>query len=466
MKEKKTRPVAGLLAGFKPGRKFLFFTLSMVAALVLTLLARSPGFTDSQNYVLFLLFFAIGLWVTEAIPPFAVALFIMAYLVVALGSPRFNAEPQDVTKYIQTFSNSIIWLILSGFFLAEAMSRTGLDTDFFRFSMKISGHKPKNILLGMMLTTMVASFVLSNTATTSMMVASIMPLIRSNPKNPFVKSLLLGIPLAASVGGMGTIIATPVNAIAVGALENNGVSVSFLSWMRIGMPLTIILTLTCWLLLSKLYIGEHTASSFEMPEIKHNPDDKIKKHRFIVIAVLVVTVSFWLTTSLHHLSVSAVSVIPIVALTMTGILRAEDIRKLPWDTLLLVAGGLSLGLSLQETHLLEHFSRNLVGSPLPPIVLYLIFAYLTMIFGNIMSNTATGTILIPLGIYLMPDHIKQIAVIIALSASTGILLPVSTPPNAIAYSTGMIEQKELLKGGLLVGLLGPALIVLFAVLWL
>ncbi|HTQ27372.1 MAG TPA: anion permease, partial [Puia sp.] len=126
----------------------------------------------------------------------------------------------------------------------------------------------------------------------------------------------------------------------------------------------------------------------------------------------------------------------------------------------------SLGLSLQETHLLEHFSRNLVGSPLPPIVLYLIFAYLTMIFGNIMSNTATGTILIPLGIYLMPDHIKQIAVIIALSASTGILLPVSTPPNAIAYSTGMIEQKELLKGGLLVGLLGPALIVLFAVLWL
>jgi sodium-dependent dicarboxylate transporter 2/3/5 len=107
-----------------------------------------------------------------------------------------------------------------------------------------------------------------------------------------------------------------------------------------------------------------------------------------------------------------------------------------------------------------------VGSPLPTITLYFIFAYLTMTFSNIMSNTATGTILIPLGIYLMPDHIKHITVIIGLATSTGMLLPVSTPPNAIAYSTGLIEQKELMKGGLLVGLIGPALVVLLTVLLL
>jgi sodium-dependent dicarboxylate transporter 2/3/5 len=89
-----------------------------------------------------------------------------------------------------------------------------------------------------------------------------------------------------------------------------------------------------------------------------------------------------------------------------------------------------------------------------------------MIFSNIMSNTATATILIPLGIYLMPDHIKQITVIIGLATSTSLLLPVSTPPNAIAYSTGFIEQKDLLKGGLLVSLIGPALVVLLTVLLL
>jgi sodium-dependent dicarboxylate transporter 2/3/5 len=466
MKEKRPGQLREFIADLKPGRKLIFFIISFGVALALTKFLSAPGFNDSQNYVLFLLFFSIGLWVTEAIPPFAVALFIMSYLVVTLGNPRFNSEPQQVDKYVQTFSNSIIWLILSGFFLAESMSRTGLDTDFFRFSMKLSGNKPNNILLGIMVTTMVASSVLSNTATTSMMIASIIPVVRSNPGNSFAKSLILGIPLAATIGGMSTIIATPANAIAVGALENNGVSVSFLNWMRVGVPLAIVLTFACWFLLSKIYIKGNYTSNIEITVAEKNSDEKNKRQRVIVIVVLTVTVLFWLTTSLHKLSVSAVSIIPIVSLTMTGILRAEDIRKLPWDTLLLVAGGLSLGLSLQETRQLEHFSRNLVGSPLPPITLYFIFAYLTMIFSNIMSNTATATILIPLGIYLMPDHIKQITVIIGLATSTSLLLPVSTPPNAIAYSTGFIEQKDLLKGGLLVSLIGPALVVLLTVLLL
>src|SRR6516165_4686849 len=154
MSEQKTRHFREFIADFKPGRKFIFFVVSFFAALALTKWLSAPDFNDSQNYVLFLLFFSIGLWVTEAIPPFAVALFIMSYLVVTLGNPRFNAEPHQVDEYVQTFSNSIIWLILSGFFLAESMSRTGLDTDFFRFSMKLSGDKPNNILLGIMVTTM------------------------------------------------------------------------------------------------------------------------------------------------------------------------------------------------------------------------------------------------------------------------------------------------------------------------
>jgi sodium-dependent dicarboxylate transporter 2/3/5 len=101
-----------------------------------------------------------------------------------------------------------------------------------------------------------------------------------------------------------------------------------------------------------------------------------------------------------------------------------------------------------------------MGSSSNFFVTYLVFAYVTMLFSNIMSNTATATILIPLGIYMMPEHMKQIAVIIGLAASTALLLPVSTPPNAIAFSTGLIKQKELLPGGLLIGLLGPLLIVL------
>jgi solute carrier family 13 (sodium-dependent dicarboxylate transporter), member 2/3/5 len=459
--EKKDPLGGGLPKEFKPGKQILSFILSFVASILLTFLLREPGFTDSQDYVLFLLFFSIGLWLTEAIPPFAVGLFIMAYLVFALGNPRFNSNPENVTKYVHTFSSSIIWLMLGGFFLAEAMTKTGVDLYFFRFSIRLSGKVPKNILLGLMLTTMLASMILSNTATTSMVIASVMPLLRSlGEKNTFGKSILVGIPLAASVGGLGTIIGSPTNAIAVGALENIGISVNFLKWMSFGVPLALIFTLAGWWLLKTKFITDNTPIAFELPTQNEMISKKLSSQRTIVLVILIVTILLWMTSTLHHLSVSAVATIPIVFLTMTGILQSADIRKIPWDTLLLVAGGLSLGLSLQETHLLEHFAKRIMGSGLTIELLFLVLAYVTMVFSNIMSNTATSTILIPLGIYLVPDHANQVAIVVGLAASTALLLPVSTPPNAIAYSTGLVQQKDFLPGGLLIGLLGPLLILL------
>lgn len=445
----------------RPWRNVVFFIGSMIAAFLLAKLVEGPGFTQSQNYVLFLLFFSIGLWVTEAIPPFAVGLFIMAYLFFTLGNAHINSAPVNSGRYVQTFSSSIIWLLLGGFFLAEAMTKTGIDVHLFRFALKLSGKIPGNILLGIMLMTMTASMILSNTATTAMVIASVMPLIKSLGKNTFSKALLVGIPLAASVGGMGTIIGSPTNAIAIGALDNNGISLNFLNWMYFGIPLALILTLAGWWLLKRKYISSHEPIEFEITPVGKTDGKQLNSQRRIVVIVLVITAVLWMTSSIHHLTVASVAAVPIVFLTMTGILKSEDIRKLPWDTLLLIAGALSLGLALQDTKLLEHFARHILGSPSNVHISFIVFAYVTMLFSNIMSHTATATMLIPLGIYLMPDHAEQIAVIIGLAASTALLLPVSTPPNAIAYSTGLIKQKEFLPGGLLVGLLGPLLIVQF-----
>lgn len=445
---------------FSPWRNIVYFIGSMFAAFLLAKLVEGPGFTQSQNYVLFLLFFSIGLWVTEAIPPFAVGLFIMAYLFFTLGNAHINSAPVNSARYVQTFSSSIIWLLLGGFFLAEAMTKTGIDVHLFRFALKLSGKVPANILLGIMLMTMTASMILSNTATTAMVIASVMPLIKNLEKNTFSKALLVGIPLAASVGGMGTIIGSPTNAIAIGALDNNGISLSFLKWMYFGIPLALILTLAGWWLLKRKYISSNEPIEFEITPVDKTDGKQSKSQRRIVVIVLVITSALWMTSSIHHLTVASVAAVPIVFLTMTGILKSVDIRKLPWDTLLLIAGALSLGLALQDTKLLEHFARHILGSPSNVHISFLVFAYVTMLFSNIMSHTATATMLIPLGVYLMPGQAEQIAVIIGLTASTALLLPVSTPPNAIAYSTGLIKQKEFLPGGLLVGLLGPLLIVL------
>jgi sodium-dependent dicarboxylate transporter 2/3/5 len=444
-------------------RNALWFLLSLGVALGLTLLVRETHFSDSQIYVLFLLFLAMGLWITEAIPPFAVGLLIIAFLVFALGNPRFNSEPQDIAKYANTFSSSVIWLMLGGFFLAEAMTKTRLDGDLFGFTLRVSGTRPRSILFGLMLTTMLASMLMSNTACTAMVIAAVMPLLTNLGRdNPLTKALLVGVPLAASMGGMGTLIGTPPNLIASGMLENAHVEIDFVTWMYYGVPLAVVLTAMSWLILVLFFVRDNTPVSLdflEADEKEVTPD--FKRQRFIAIIVVSVTLLMWMTSELHGVRVAAVSAIPIVLLTMTRVIQGGDVRKLPWDTLLLVAGGLSLGMALQETGLLKHYAHMIAGMSVSRIALLAIFAFATMAFSNIMSHTATSTVLIPLGMALLPSTQLEMALIIALASSTALMLPVSTPPNAIAYATGLLDQKDLRVGGIFIGLLGPVLIILW-----
>ena len=446
-------------------RSLIYFVSSLVIALALTWLVKEPSFTDSQVYVFFLLFFSIGLWLTEAIPAFAVALFIMAYLVFALGNPYFNSAPEKIDRYVNTFSSSSIWLLLGGFFLATAMTKTKLDEKLLGLTLKISGKKPGNILVAFMLTAMVASMIMSNTATTAMLVAALMPLFNSLGRSGFTKALLLGITVAATTGGMATIIGTPSNAIAAGILENDGIKIDFVHWMAYGMPVSIILTAISAFVLLKVYIKSHDPVSLAFLKDKRTglPEGS-RFQRNIVVVVIIVTVLFWLTSSLHGISVAAISAIPLVTLTVTGIITADDIKTLPWDTLFLVAGGLSLGEALQSTGILEHYAAQMRTMNVGSLAFIFILAYASMIFSNVMSNAAAATVLIPLGFAILPGLQKEVALSVGLAASVAILLPVSTPTNAIVFSTGYLEQKDFRLSGILIGLLGPLLAVLWVLL--
>jgi len=461
-----TEPTAVTSEKKKRTRSVLSFLGSAVVASGLTYLLKEPQFTDSQLYVLFLLFFAIGLWVTEAIPAFAVSLFIIAYLVFTLGNPNFNSAAEKIDKYVNTFSSSIIWLLLGGFFMATAMTKTRLDEKLLSLTLKMSGTKPRNILIALMFTTMLASMLMSNTATTAMVVAALMPLLTSLGRSGISKALLLGVAMAATIGGMGTIIGTPPNAIAAGILESRGIKMDFLRWILYGMPLAIALTsISCFVLL-KRYVKNNEPVSFAF--LKNQPDEaptaESTLRRKIVLVVIIVTILFWLTSSLHGITVAAISAIPIVVLTLTGVLTNADIKTLPWDTLLLVAGGLSLGVALQSTGIMDHYANQLKTMNVGPTIFIFILAYATMIFSNIMSNSATSTVLIPLGMAIVTGFQSEIAVSIGLAASTALILPVSTPPNAIVFSTGLLEQKDFRMGGILMGLLGPLLAVLWVLL--
>jgi sodium-dependent dicarboxylate transporter 2/3/5 len=466
---------------------FINFLLSIIGAFVLTYLLRSPEFTQAQDYVLFLLFLSVGLWVTEAIPPFAVGILIVGFLVFFLGSidqegTTTGAEKGlNVVKFVSTWSNSVIWLILGGFFLAEGMRKTGVDRDVFRMLLSRFKPTPSRILFSVMIATCLASMLMSNTATTAMMVATTAPIVaRLGTSHPFGKAILLGIPIAAAIGGMGTIIGSPPNAIAVEAINNSKAlpfTLGFLEWMMFGAPLAIILTLILWNGLLRKYKTPETeldiADLLEKPnkpkrvtlgdeengekEIKLPDSARLSKR--IVVVTLLTTLLLWLTGRVHGIPPAAVSGIPIIVFTMVSIITGDDVRALPWDTLMLVAGGLALGLAIQETGLSIYFVEQLQKLSISPIFMLPIFALLTVVLSNIMSNTATATILIPIAAIWPGIHPAVLPLIIGLAASCALFLPVSTPPNAIVYATGKVNQDEFRFGGTVVGLLGPVLII-------
>nr|WP_275094659.1 SLC13 family permease [Pasteurella multocida] len=448
-------------------RRFLFFCVSILFALLMTILLSDASFTKVQNYVLFLLFFAISLWVTEAIPPFSVSILIVGFLVFVMG----KSEAYDAIQYLQTWSDSVIWLFLGGFFLAEAMKKTKLDLLLLKAVLPKFGNNPVYVLWGLMLVTAIMSMLMSNTATTAMMIVTISPLFtRLNESSNLSKALLLGIPAAASVGGMGTIIGSAPNAIAVGALEKLGHPISFLEWMMVGTPLALILLFIFWRVLVKKYEINKTESldfSFlqETPAIHSNRVEFL--HKIIVLVILAVTLFCWLMSKWIGIPVAAASGIPIVGLTITGVLSEKDIRQLPWDTLMLVAGGLALGLAIEEQRIAAHFVEQISHIQVSFIMLLSLFGFITVILSNFMSNTAATTILIPMGVSLLAMvggndiHPMILPLVIGLSASCALFLPVSTPPNAIAFSTGLIKQSEFRLGGVIIGFLGPILSMLW-----
>jgi len=448
-----------------PGKKFaLRRFMSFVAVAVLVLYVWNTltiGFPPEQRAVLFLFLMAIGLWITEAVPAFAVGLLIMGYLVFALGTPMFLSAPMDIQPYLNTWSSPVIWLMLGGFFMAEGLSRTSLDRKLFALAIKPAGSRASHVLLAVMLTSAIASMFISNTSTTVLMIGAVLPLVRQAGKNEsFSKALLVAIPLSASVGGMGTIIGSAPNAIAAGVAADFRESIDFVQWMMLGVPVALVLVIIAWYVLMKLYPPSKTEFSLDL-SLTEEPELPGKRDRIIVSAVSIITVGLWMTTPLHGIHVAAISLIPIVGLSMAQVLGTADVRGLPWDTLMLVAGGLSLGAAVVDTGLaarLATWLEFLTVLNLEALV-FMALALVTVILSNFMSNTATVSLILPVAIALLPGKELEMCLILGLSASCALLLPVSTPPNAVAYATGEIQTADLRPGGILIGIIGPLVIV-------
>ncbi len=440
------------------------FIGNFVIALILTYFFSRLNYGIAIDYVFFVGVLAVGLWITEAIPPFAVGILIIMLLIFGFGTDYVVPETAPVDIYVDTWTSNVIWLLLGGFFLAQGMKEVELDRWLFRFTIRRFGSEPKQLLMGLMFVTALASMVMSNTATTAMMISSILPLIHvMGKKANYSKALLIGIPAAASVGGIGTIIGSTPNAIAVGALNEMGLTITFIDWMVVGFPTGLLLVYVFYRYLTyKLKFDKDAVDLSKIPEsdIKVSPFK-----RKAVITTLVATISLWMTEPLHGIPVAATSAVPILLLTLTQVINAEQVRALPWDTLMLVAGGLALGIALVDVGLAKIIMSQINNLPVAVVVVAVLFSLVGVLLSNVMSNTAASSILIPLAVSLSAPFGVAVPVIVAITCSSSLLLPVSTPPNAIAYATGMLEQKDFRMGGVFFIIVAPLAAFVSVMLW-
>lgn len=447
-------------------RGLITFIVIIAISVLISWLA-APMLETRAVFMLGILIAAALLWVTEAIPLFATSLLIIGAQIVFLGNPgnwdilrTEDAEPLHYSYFLDPIADPIIILFLGGFILARVGVLVEVDRYLSSAVLKVFGHSAKKALLGVIICTAAFGMWISNTATTAMMITLTGSFLLSVPKgNPFRKAITMAIPFAAGIGGIMTPISSPPNAIAIGLLSNNGVPIGFLRWMIIVAPLALILLMILYKLLWFFYKPQ-TPLSLTPIEVK----PFTRKGRF-VIGVFALTVLLWLTDSIHGIPAAVVALVPVIMFTATKLLSVRDFNRIEWNILFVIAGGLALGQGMSLTGL----DKVIAGMiPVNAEGIILIMFLLALGIGTFLSNTTTAVLLIPMAISMatISDniHIKFMVVGLAIMCGSSMVLPISTPPNAIAYATGEVSRKDFMVTGSIIGLC--SLVLTYGYFWL
>ena len=420
--------------------------------------------TVVQQRVIALFVFAALMWIFEIIPNWttSVLVIVIALLTVSNKGIGFFCKPEfgtlvDYKSLMASFADPVVMLFLGGFVLAIVAEKYGLDVTMARALLSLFGTQPKMVLLGFLLVIAIFSMFMSNTATAAMMLAFLVPVLGKLPADDKGKiGLALAIPVAANIGGIGTPIGTPPNATAVKFLAEAGYDVTFMQWAERMVPYVLIMIVVAWIVLQVLFPFKSEKIVLEIPENKRKKDWRTT----VVWITFLGTILLWATEQWTKINSNVVALIPLGVLTATGIFGKEDIKEINWSVLWLVAGGFALGTCLQGTGL----AKVLIGA-IPfntmSVVLVMVIAGLVCYFlSNFISNSATAALLIPIlivvaeGMNLGASGSRAMISYIAVCASIAMLFPISTPPNAIASSTGMVETKDMTKVGLIIGIFG------------
>ena len=429
------------------------------------------------------------LWISEAIPTWCTSVLIIVVMLLTVSdsalwfidvaSVKDSPEVQKAfglaisyKSIMACFADPVVMLFLGGFVLAIAVEKVGLDVFMARALLTPFGSHPAAVLAGFILVTALFSAFISNTATAAMMLAFLAPVLRSLPSASKGKiALAMAIPLGANIGGIATPIGTPPNGIAIKYLNDPDTieklreagqevsEVTFAQWCLTMTPVALLTLFIGWIVLMWLF----PFKKGERIVIKIEGGIKEGRDTWVVAFTFIITILLWFTGGLNHLNANVVALVPIMLLSVAGILSKKDLERINWSVLWMVAGGFALGLGFDKSGLATDLVTSIPFGSWSPIVVLISAGLVCWTLSNFISNSATAALLIPIlcavGIGMGESLVsiggmRTLLYGTAMAASLAMTLPISTPPNAIASSTGIISTADMAKSGLIIGILG------------
>ncbi|MBP5549278.1 MAG: SLC13/DASS family transporter [Bacteroidales bacterium] len=438
------------------------------------------GLTSVQQRIIAIFVYATLMWVLELVPAWATSVSIMVLLLLFTSNSgiKWICDPDAVGQLLShkqvmaSFADPVVMLFIGGFILAIATTKTGLDVHLARVLLTPFGKKSENILLGFMLVTALFSMFISNTATTAMMLTFLTPVFKQLPEAGKGRiAMALSIPIAANLGGMGTPIGTPPNTIALKYLndpEGLNLGIGFGQWMLFMVPLVIVLIVIAWMLLKKFF-----PFSQKTIELKIEGEMKKGKETTLVIVTMIITIGLWMMETFTGINTYTVALIPFAVFAMAGIVTKYDLEEINWSVIWMVAGGFALGYAMNGSGLAALVVRAIPFGDFSPLLVVILSGLLCYGLSNLISHSATAALLMPILVVVctaMGDKLTAIGgtstvlIGVAIASSSAMILPISTPPNALAYATNFIKQKDMIRMGIIVGAISVILgyLVLFA----
>ncbi|MGJ3235839.1 SLC13 family permease [Marivirga sp.] len=421
-------------------------------------------------------------WIFEAIPIFATALLPMILFPITGVFSLVDAT--------SPYASPIIFLFMGGFMLALAMEKHQLHRRIALNLIRLTGTNANGIILGFMLATAVLSMWISNTATAVMMLPialSVVKLLEFSENqfsgfNRFKTALFLSIAYAANVGGMATIIGTPPNVVLVGLVKSIlNIEIGFSNWLIIGIPSTAVMLFLIYQMLTKI-LFKHGIKKIEKAELFIGQELKklgnwSKEEKWVAVIFSIIAFCWIAKSQINSLlgadilndTVTAMSggmATFLVPLNKSGkmLMNWEDMKNLPWGILILFGGGMVLAKAMEEAGFVDMIGEAISQyQNIPVWALVLILTALALFLTEIMSNVALTTIAIPMVLSIATGLDVEpllLAIPVAMATSCAFMMPISTPPNAIVFSSGYINIKQMVRAGILLNIIAVIVLVL------